>query len=120
MPSVSRDPLLFLEDIENSCEKIRQYVKDLSKDQVFGDEIRADAVLLNLHIIGEAVKKLPSELCEQYPEVAWREIAGLRDFIAHAYFALDSDIIWDAVKHDVPALLDAVKIIMKAERSRKD
>jgi len=38
---------------------------------------------LNLHIIGEAVKKLPNDLCERYPDVAWREIAGLRDVIAH-------------------------------------
>ena len=48
-----RDPLLFLEDIENSCEKIVRYTEGRSKDQVFEDDVRADAVLLNLHIIGE-------------------------------------------------------------------
>ena len=41
-------------------------------------------------------------------------------FIAHAYFALDHDIIWDAVEHDVPALLDAVRRIMQAERQSED
>ena len=117
---MSRDPLLFLEDIEKSCEKLHRYTEGRSKDQVFQDDVRADAVLLNLHIIGEAVKKLPDDLRERYPEVAWREIAGLRDFIAHAYFALDSDILWDAVEHDVPELLDAVKRIIRAEKEGGD
>ena len=113
---MSRDPLLFLEDIEKSCEKVVQYTDGRSKDQVFEDDIRADAVLLNLHTIGEAVKKLPKDLRERYPDVAWREIAGLRDVIAHTYFALDADILWDAVERDVPALLDAVRRIIRAEK----
>jgi uncharacterized protein with HEPN domain len=75
---------------------------------------------LNLHIIGEAVKKLPGDLRERYPDVAWREIAGLRDVIAHAYFALDSDILWDAVERDVPALLVAVRKIIQKERQVGD
>ena len=53
---MSRDPLLFLEDIAKSCTKVLRYTKGRTKDQVFEDGIRADAVLLNLHIIGEAVK----------------------------------------------------------------
>jgi uncharacterized protein with HEPN domain len=52
--------------------------------------------------------------------VAWREIAGLRDFIAHAYFALDIDILWDAVERDVPNLLDEVRGIIRTERPEGD
>lgn len=117
---MSRDPLLFLEDIEKSCEKVVRYTEGRSKDQVFDEDIRADAVLLNLHIIGEAVKKLPSDLRERYPHVAWREIAGLRDFIAHTYFALDSSILWDAVERDVPALMNAVRKIIRMEKRSED
>jgi len=77
--------------------------------------MRFDAVLYNLHVIGEAVKNLPDDFRRRHPEVAWREIAGMRDFVAHAYFALDLDILWDAIRHDVPALLDRVTAIAERE-----
>jgi uncharacterized protein with HEPN domain len=59
-------------------------------------------------------------LRERYPDVAWREIAGLRDVIAHTYFALDTDILWDAVEREVPALLDAVRKIIRTEKRSED
>jgi uncharacterized protein with HEPN domain len=76
-------------------------------------------VLFNLNVIGEAVKKLPSELRDKYSDIAWREIAGLRDFVAHAYFALDLDILWDAIRHDVPALLSRVEVLIAEESAQE-
>jgi uncharacterized protein with HEPN domain len=113
---VSRESLLFLEDIEKGCAKIIRYTKGLERDRVFVDEMRFDAVLFNLHVIGEAVKKLPLDLRDRYPDIAWREIAGLRDFVAHAYFALDLDILWDAIQKDVPALLGRTREMIEDER----
>lgn len=113
---MSRSALLLLQDIEKSCERIVRYTIELSRDQVFTDEMKFDAVLFNLHVIGEAVKKLPPELKEKYSDIAWREIAGLRDFVAHAYFALDLDILWDAIRQDVPALLSRVQEMIAQER----
>lgn len=114
---MSRDALLLLEDIEKSCSKIIRYTEGLSRDQVFVDELRFDGVLLNLQIIGEAVKQLPLDLRNRYPEVAWREIAGLRDFVAHAYFALDLEILWDAIRRDVPALLVRIREVISREKT---
>lgn len=105
---MSRDLRLFLEDIENACRKIVHYTDGSTREEVFSDEMRFDAVLHNLHVIGEAVKNLPNAFRERHPTVAWREIAGMRDVVAHAYFALDLDILWDAIRTDVPALLDRV------------
>ncbi|MFL6232417.1 MAG: DUF86 domain-containing protein [Thermoanaerobaculia bacterium] len=111
-----RSAVLLLEDIKKSCERIVHYTAGLTRDQVFVDEMRFDAVLFNLHIIGEAVKKLPLDLRERHSDIAWREIAGLRDFVAHAYFALDLDILWDAIRQDVPTLLLRVQEMIAQER----
>jgi uncharacterized protein with HEPN domain len=113
---VSRDPLLLLEDIEKSCLKIVRYAEGRERGEVVGNEMRLDAILFNLHVVGEAVKGLPESFRQRHKEVAWREIAGMRDFIAHAYFALDLDILWDAVSRDVPALLARVRSIISSEQ----
>ena len=69
-------------------------------------------------MIGEAVKNLPKQFRDSHPEDAWREIAGMRDFVAHAYFSLDLDILWDAIQHDVPTLFENVKdILASGEKS---
>ncbi len=113
---MSRDPLLILEDIENSCAKILRYTAGLAFDEVMGEEMRLDGILMNLQIVGEAVKNLPAEIREKHRDIPWREISGMRDFITHVYFALNHEIIWDAVQHGVPALLTRVREIIEAER----
>lgn len=113
---MSRDPLLFLEDIEKSCSKIVLFTTGRTREETFADAMRFDAILMNLQIIGEAVKKLPLSLRQQYPDVAWREIAGLRDFVAHAYFALDQEILWNAVQEEVPKLFERIREILEKER----
>ena len=73
------------------------------------DEKTYDAVVRNLEIIGEAVKHIPDELRRQRPEIEWRKVAGLRDMLAHAYFGIDDDILWDVVLHKVPGLQRAIE-----------
>jgi uncharacterized protein with HEPN domain len=64
-----------------------------------------------LQIIGEAVKKVPAELRDRYPQIEWRKIAGLRDAIAHAYFSIDNEIIWNIVETKLIDLRDCVAIM---------
>lgn len=112
---MSRDLLLFLRDIENACRKIIRFTDGRARDEVLADEMRFDALLHNLQVIGEAVKGLPEPFRDGHPDLPWREIAGMRDVVAHAYFALDLDILWDAVRNDVPALLMRVQQMVRDE-----
>jgi len=112
---VSRDLLLFLRDVETACRKIARYTEARNRDAVLTDEMRFDALLHNLQVIGEAVKRLPEDFRNRHPDLPWREIAGMRDVVAHAYFALDLDILWDAVQNDVPTLLVRVQQMIREE-----
>jgi uncharacterized protein with HEPN domain len=117
---VSRDVVQRLRDIEAACSKILRHTAGLARDEAFADELRFDGILLNLHVIGEAVKNLPEDLQLRYFDVPWRRIAGMRDFISHAYFAVDLDIVWDTVTRDVPELLGRIREILELEAPASD
>jgi uncharacterized protein with HEPN domain len=102
---VSRDSRLFVDDMITACEKIQRFVARRPRGAFEADEQAFDAVLKNLEVIGEAAKRLPAEIRDAHPEIAWRDIAGLRDIIVHEYFGLDRDIVWDVVENRVPVLL---------------
>lgn len=72
------------------------------------DGLIFDAVRIRLVEIGEAVKSLPREVTSAEPDVAWSQIAGMRDHLAHRYFDTSHAIIADTVQHDLPALAEAV------------
>ena len=76
---MSREVIHFLEDIESACANIIEYAGDLTQDDVFSDQMRLDAILMNFHIIGEAVKNLPNETRERYSDVPWRRISGMQE-----------------------------------------
>jgi uncharacterized protein with HEPN domain len=84
-------------------------------EDFLADDRTFDAVMRNLQIIGEAAKNVPTETRLRYPEVEWRKIAGLRDVLAHAYFSLENEILWDVVQNKVPALLEQVQYILETE-----
>ena len=109
---MSRDPRLWLEDILRGCDRILRYVGDHTREEALGDDLVLDGILLNFHVIGEAVKRLPDDLKTAHEDVPWRQIAGMRDIVAHLYFALDHEIIWDAIQNDVPALRSRVQAIL--------
>ena len=72
-----------------------------------------DAVVRNLEIIGEAVRKLPEDFLEKHPDLPWREIAALRNILAHAYFGLDLEIIWTLAIEETPSLSNQIESIIK-------
>lgn len=84
----------------------------MSYDDFNADAKTFDAVVFNLEVIGEAVKHIPNELRTRYPQVDWKRIAGLRDVIAHGYFGLNRQLLWDIVQNRVPELLVNVNQIL--------
>ena len=111
---MSREWLLFLDDLIASAQKVGRLTKGLDADQLAADEAAFDAVLFNLQVMGEAIKSFPSEALSRLSPQHRSAPARLRDLIAHRYFALDPDIIWDAAVNHVPSLLQEALELRKA------
>jgi uncharacterized protein with HEPN domain len=112
---MSRSWKLFLQDIIDSGSKVIRHTEQVSYEEFVSNEILYDAVIRNLEIIGEAAKKIPEDIRRQYPEVDWRAVAGLRDVLAHAYFSIDNETLWDVIVNKLPTLLNIAQRIQKEQ-----
>jgi len=101
----------YLTDILQAIDRITTYTRE-GRD-VFNTDIRTqDAVARNFSIIGEVVKRLPSDLTATQPDIPWRAIAGFRDVLIHDYARIDLDEVWLTIESDLPALRKAVQTLL--------
>jgi uncharacterized protein with HEPN domain len=114
-----RTALQYLDDILEAIRNIEEDTSDISFDEFVADRRRKDAVIRNFEIIGEATKKLPDDLKARNPAVAWKQIAGLRDVIAHGYFRVDYEVIWGIITNTVPGFKPAIVKIRREERQKE-
>ena len=97
-----RDPRVYLEDILQSITSIEEYTRDMSFEIFATDRRTQDAVVRNLEVIGEAAKRIPANMREANPEIAWRPAAAMRDFFIHDYPEVDVQAVWDTITTDLP------------------
>lgn len=114
---MSREWRLYLDDMVKSGGKVGRFTTGMTRQAFLGDERTYDAVVRNLEILGEAAKRIPDDVRQRMPDVEWRKIAGMRDWIAHGYFGLDPDILWDVIENKVPQLMEALGRFAAAEGS---
>lgn len=109
---MSHEFLDYVEDILDAIAKIKLLVTDVTFEQ-FAEDFRINfAVVRALEIIGEATKRLPMEVRQEYPSIPWREMAGMRDRIIHGYDTVDLHIVWETVTQRIPALRPEIERII--------
>lgn len=106
---MKRDYKIYLHDILESIAKLEEYTQGKSWSDFANNTELQDAVLRRLEIIGEAVKHVPDEVKEKYPEVEWKKAAGARNIFAHEYFGVSLERVWDTVMKDLPKLKEHIK-----------
>jgi len=107
----NRTPEALLTDIKEAIIRIQQYVGDTTYADFLKDTKTQDAVVRNIEIIGEAVKKLPENLTQASPSIPWKDMARTRDKLIHDYFSLNYDILWDIVRKELPEVLISLQKI---------
>jgi Uncharacterized conserved protein len=95
---MSRDLILFLEDIINAIEKIQRYIGEYDIEKFRNDELVYDAVIRNLEIVGEATRSIPHEIRDKYPAISWRKVTAMRNVLVHVYHGIDDEIVWDIIQ----------------------
>ncbi|MFA5857410.1 MAG: DUF86 domain-containing protein [Candidatus Pacearchaeota archaeon] len=100
-----KDDLIFISHILNSIKSIEEFCFNITSNEEFkNNRLVQSATIRELEIIGEASKNIKVSFKEEYPEVPWKKISGLRDKLIHHYFGLDTNMIWEVIKYDIPKL----------------
>lgn len=106
-----KDDLIFLQHIIDAIKDIEEYTCN-GEDSFYSTKMIQDAVIRNLEIIGEAVKNISPATRIEYPDVSWKQIAGLRDVLIHHYFGVDLETVWLVVEKRLPALSERIEFIL--------
>ena len=101
---MSKDPIIFIQDILNYIEKVEKYTKNINKNNFLEKDLIHNATIRCIEIIGEAASNIPKEIKNKYPEVVWSDMIGTRNILIHAYSGVNLDTIWDIAKKDLKIL----------------
>jgi uncharacterized protein with HEPN domain len=100
----TRDDGHFLNDIVEAADTIAEIVSGRTRAGLDGDKQLRGSVLYYMVVIGEACSRVSSGLKKQFPTVDWTDATAMRNHVAHGYFALNLDIVWETAIQDVPKL----------------
>lgn len=108
-----KQPKIFIKHIMEEIRYLSQNSVRLEYRDFIKDENLKRSFVRSLEIIGEATKNLPEDFRNKYPELPWKEMAGLRDILIHKYFGIDYRSIWDIAKNKIPKLKEQMEEILK-------
>ena len=114
---IKREYLDYVQDILTSINEIATFIEGLDQEEFLEDKKTVYAVIRSLEIIGEAAKKVPKEIRDNYPSVPWKNMCAMRDKLIHEYFGIDDEIVWIVATEEIPPVKPFIIKILE-EKSR--
>jgi len=114
---MKKDFLDYVEDILKAMDDATGFVKAMDYEAFLRDRKTQYAAIRALEIIGEATKSVPPGIKNIYPQIPWKDMAGMRDKVIHAYSGVDLKRVWSTVKDDIPKLKPFFERILKEQSS---
>ncbi len=99
---MTKDDAIFIRHMLDAIEDIESYVE--TKEGFVHQKIVQDAVIRKIMVIGEASKNISTSLRDKHPDIPWKDIVGMRDWLVHGYFGVDLDTVWKTIRDDIPSL----------------
>lgn len=106
---MTRDTLLYLEDILKAIQEVEDFMGNLSFDDFLKDAKTVKAVTMNFIVIGEATKHIPIDTRRNYPEIPWSKIVGMKNILTHDYPAVKIEVLWHTAKKRLPELKPVIE-----------
>ncbi|MFZ2202348.1 MAG: DUF86 domain-containing protein [Microgenomates group bacterium] len=103
---------VYIEDIKEAVSAIERYLKDIDHETFTDDEMRQDAVIRQLEIIGEATNKLSPEFGQNHPDFPLRQAVSMRNFLIHGYDEIDLEVVWKTIHENLPSLKKSIDQIL--------
>lgn len=107
-----------LESILEAIDRIQEYTAEFDNADDFNEDYRNfDACMMNFIVIGEMVEKLSFDVKEMHPNIDWKKIKGFRNIVAHDYFGIDAEEVWQIILGRLPALKSDILVILNVSDS---
>ncbi len=108
---MNKTDAVYIEDMKSAITKIAQYTVGISFEEFLKDQMRQDAIIRQLEVLGEAANKLSPEFTDKNRDLPLRQVVSMRNFLIHGYDEVDLQIVWDTIQENIPNLSHSLAVI---------